>query len=445
MARTSDVHDHGVTRASPVIRRRLALFLAPFVVGTFIGVVVLWPSGEGPRLEGQPAEPYEATIVRVVEAPCGEIPNEGSFDCAEVAALLDSGPDEGEVITFSVAQGASGRHYEEGDGILVTKSPDAPEELQYNFYDYQRSNPMLLLAVMFGVVVVLLSRWRGLMALLGLAISLGVLLQFVLPAILEGKSPLAVAIVGSSVIMFVAVYLAHGFNARTTTAVIGTLVSLSLTGLLALVFVEASRFTGFGSEEAVFLQVSAQQINLQGLLLGGIIIGTLGVLDDVTVTQASAVWQLRIANPGYSAAELYRSAVRIGHDHIASTVNTLVLAYAGAALPMLVLFTLSSRPMGQLITSEVVAEEVVRTLVGSIGLVASVPITTLLASVVVSGEAGRQLSGRGVRKRIAERRAGRSAGFRRPRAEQEWREVGDEARVVAGEDRYSGAQDEHTP
>jgi uncharacterized membrane protein len=188
------------------------------------------------------------------------------------------------------------------------------------------------------------------------------------------------------VVMFVALYLAHGFNVRTTTAVLGTLCSLLLTGILAVIFMGTTRLTGLASEEAAFLQISAEQVNLEGLLLGGIIIGTLGVLDDVTVTQASAVWELHLANPSFGIKELYASAVRIGSDHIASTVNTLVLAYAGASLPLLILFSLSSRPLADLITTELVAVEIVRTLVGSIGLVASVPITTFLAATVTTGD-----------------------------------------------------------
>ena len=216
------------------------------------------------------------------------------------------------------------------------------------------------------------------------ATDLNVIVLFVLPAILDGRSPLAVAIVGAAAIMFVALYLTHGVNAQTTTAVLGTLVSLALTAVLASIFVGASRFTGLASEEANFLQAAAGQVNVRGLLLGGIVIGSLGVLDDVTVTQASAVWQLHRADPTQSARALYRAALRIGRDHIGSTVNTLVLAYAGASLPLLLLFTLSSQPVGAVVTGEVVAEEVVRTLVGSVGLVASVPVTTALAAAVVS-------------------------------------------------------------
>ena len=217
--------------------------------------------------------------------------------------------------------------------------PGTPIAPKYFFLDFDRRVPRVALAIVFSLVVIALSRWRGLAALAGLAISLLILIRFVLPAILEGSDPLWVAIVGGAMIMFLALYLAHGLDAATTTAVLGTLASLLLTGLLALFFVNISIFTGAGSEEAAFLQISQQQVNLQGLLLASIIIGTLGVLDDVTVTQASAVWELQMANPGYGIAELYRAAIRIGRDHIASTVNTLVLAYAGASLPLLILFS----------------------------------------------------------------------------------------------------------
>jgi hypothetical protein len=186
--------------------------------------------------------------------------------------------------------------------------------------------------------------------------------------------------------MFVALYLAHGVNVRTTTAVLGTMGALLLTGLLAWGFVETTRLTGMASEEAGFLQAAVAQVSLRGLLLGGIVIGSLGVLDDVTVTQASAVWELHQANPAYGFRRLFSAGLRIGRDHIASTVNTLVLAYAGASMPLLVLFTLSNRNLGDVLTGELVAQEIVRTLVGSIGLVASVPITTLLAAMIARQE-----------------------------------------------------------
>lgn len=359
--------------------------VTPFIVATLIGVMVLWPGKEKVSLPGAPGGTVErfAAVVTEVQTvnDCQDLPGQENFRCLVVTTELVEGSDEGLGVTLNMVEGPNTRHIAVGDRVVVGDSSDIPGQ-SYYFVDYERRTPLVVLALLFAAVVIALSRIRGLAALAGLAGSLAILIRFVLPAILEGKNPLAVAIVGGACVMFMALYMAHGVNAMTTTAILGTLASLGLTGALAVLFVEAARFTGFGSEEAVFLQVSAQQINLQGLLLGSIIIGTLGVLDDVTVTQASAVWELRIANPAYRARQLYSAALRIGRDHIASTVNTLVLAYAGASLPLLVLFTLSDRTLGDVITSEVVAEEIVRTLVGSIGLVASVPITTALAALV---------------------------------------------------------------
>lgn len=413
-------HDHDALafKTPSVVQRRLVAAVIPFAVATVVGVFLLWPDGED-----RPAVPAAAQVeqfkatVTAVETDACQAPVQGEngprFRCAVVTAEVAEGTDAGQELTFNHATGPNTRLMQLDDRILVARSQAAQgqEGSQYYLVDYDRRSPLLVLAVLFAVFVVALSRWHGLFSLVGVAISLGVLIVFVMPAILEGGSPLAVAIVGAAVIMFVNLYLAHGFNARTTTAILGTMGSLVLTGLLAVIFVEVGRFTGFGSEEASFLQLSADQVNLEGLLLGGIIIGTLGVLDDVTITQASAVWELRAANPSFAFADLYRSAIRIGRDHIASTVNTLVLAYAGASLPLLLLFTVSRRPLDDVLNSEVVAEEIVRTLVGSIGLVASVPVTTALAASVVAAGASRHRKTK--RPEKAERRS---------RHELEWRE-----------------------
>jgi uncharacterized membrane protein len=390
----------------------LVAAVIPFALATLVGLFVLWPDGAG-RPEVPAAaqiEQFKATVTGVDRDAC-EAPVQGqvatTFRCAVVDAEVAEGADRGQELSFNHATGPNTRLMEVGDRILVSRSPDPEGGSQYFLVDYDRRFPLIVLAALFAVFVVALSRWHGFFSILGVAISLGVLIIFVMPAILQGGSPVAVAIVGAALIMFVNLYLAHGFNARTTTAILGTMASLLLTGLLAVLFVEVGHFTGFGSEEASFLQLSADQVNLEGLLLGGIIIGTLGVLDDVTITQASAVWELRAANPAFGSAELYRSAIRIGRDHIASTVNTLVLAYAGASLPLLLLFTISRRPLGDVLNSEVVAEEVVRTLVGSIGLVASVPVTTALAAAVVAGGFSR--------------RKKRERPERRSRHELEWR------------------------
>jgi uncharacterized membrane protein len=243
------------------------------------------------------------------------------------------------------------------------------------------------LVVLFAAAVVVLGGIRGLAALVGLGATVVVLLAFILPAILEGHNPLAVALVGATAIAFLALYLSHGFTTRTTVALLGTLGGLACVALLALAFMALAGITGFGSEEAFVVSALGTQIDLRGLVLGGIVIGALGAIDDMTVTQASAVWELRATDPGISRRSLLRSGMRIGRDHVASTVNTLVLAYAGASMPLLILFVLSEQSFGTVANSEVLATEIVRTLVGSIGLVVSVPITTWLA-VTLTGPNG---------------------------------------------------------
>lgn len=409
-------HDEHTPVVPARTKRLLLVAVVPFVIATLVGLALLWPSGEEVRVEGASrptTERIAATAIEVDSEPC-EQPGQEAFTCSIVDARLEEGEFSGEVVPLTVAEGPNGRHVRVGDSIIVGWNPGMPES-GYFFVDFERGSALLWLFVIFAAVVIALSRWRGLTALIGTGIGVLILVAFIIPSILEGNSPLAVSIVGGSAVMLLALYLAHGFNVRTTTAVLGVLASLLVTGILALIFVEAARFTGFSTEEAVFLQVSAQQINLQGLILGGIIIGTLGVLDDVTVTQASAVWEIHAADPEMGTVPLYRSALRIGRAHIASTVNTLVLAYAGAALPLLIVFNLADRPVGEIITGEIVAEEIVRTLVGSIGLVASVPITTGLAAIVATS-AGTTRSPRPRREKKKEAEA------KIPRAEAEWRE-----------------------
>src|SRR5690606_5150617 len=219
--------------------------------------------------------------------------------------------------------------------------------------------------------------------------SFAVLSVFILPAILQGSNPLLVAVVGGSAIMLATLYMCHGLSARTSVAVLGTLVSLLLIGVLGSLFIDWAHLTGNTDDQTGLVHGLFPGIGIQGLLLAGVLIGSLGVLDDVTVTQTSAVWELKEADPRAGWRKLYSAAMRIGRDHIASVVNTLVLAYAGAALPLLLLFSIAHGGVATVATSEVVAEEIVRTLVGSIGLVASVPVTTLLAALVVSSDRSR--------------------------------------------------------
>lgn len=387
-------HSHGAIDDVGIGRRARGAMLvtvALLAAATVIGLVVLWPRDEVPEVVASQAGALvvDATVLSIDDVPCAGTPE--GFDaepCAGIRARVTEGPTSGdEVLIATITSGALPRGMEPGVGIVLGFEADAPPDFQYFFIDFQRSTPLLWLAALFVAAVLVLGRLQGLRALLGLALSLGLLVWFVLPALLLGNDPLAVALVGGAAIALVAVYLAHGLHLSTTVAVLGTFASLALTGVLAWVFVEACLFTGLASEEAAFLSISSGEIDLRGLLLAGIIIGSLGVLDDVTVTQVSAVSELRRANPGWSRARLYRSALRIGRDHIASTVNTLVLAYAGASLPLLLLFTQAERPLAEVLTGEIVAIEIVRTLVGSIGLVAAVPITTALAATVAAGAA----------------------------------------------------------
>jgi len=222
------------------------------------------------------------------------------------------------------------------------------------------------------------------MALVGLGVSLGVVILFGVPAILDGRPPLAVALAGGLAVMLATIALAHGLGPKSIAAALGTAASLGLTVGLALAFTELAHLSGFASEEAALVQASGADISLEGLVLAGMVIGALGVLDDVTVSQASAVMALRRANPAQRWHELYRGALDVGRDHVAATVNTLVLAYAGASLPILLVFSVGATPFADAVNGEAVAEQIVATLVGSIGLIAAVPITTALAALLAS-------------------------------------------------------------
>jgi len=281
--------------------------------------------------------------------------------------------------------------YQAEDRVMVTRArrPDLGDV--FIITDAVRLDALALLSVVFVVFILLVARVQGIRSLLGMLVSLVIITQFILPMILAGNDPVLVSVIGSFVQLAVTLYLIYGWVRKTHAAVSGMLVSLIVTGGLAALSVGLARLTGQGAEETLFLQASGAPINLRGLLLAGIIIGALGVLDDITISQASAVTELTAANPGLPPLEVYRRAMNIGRDHIASTVNTLVLAYVGASLPLLLLFAIYPQPFTQMVNREFIAEEIVRTLVGSLGLVASVPITTFLASVVfrrASGEAG---------------------------------------------------------
>jgi uncharacterized membrane protein len=304
-----------------------------------------------------------------------------------VTVELESGPDRGRTTEFTVGDQGDPVDISVGDDLRVFRNPLPPTAViggvrvdPYSLADFERRRPLLWLAALFGVLVVALGRWRGLRALVGLGISLGVVLLFVVPAILDGQPPLTVALVGALAIMLATIPLTHGLGPKTVAACLGTSASLVLTLFLARGFASLSHLTGVSSDEAVFLRASLEDVSLQGLLLAGVVIAALGVLDDLTVTQSSTVLALRSANPGLGFRALFRRSLSVGHDHITATVNTLVLAYAGASLPVLLIFSLADVSFAEALNGEAVAEEVVATLVGSIGLIAAVPVTTAIAA-----------------------------------------------------------------
>jgi uncharacterized membrane protein len=368
-------HGHGHGHGAPASRRARHLVLGlllPLAVATLAALVVLWPSqSDAPRTGlGLDQDLARGTVTKIVK-------EEGAGLTATIR--VTKGPGEGREITVPGPEGAGAPELRAGDKVVLRYEPSAPPEDAYQVTDFQRGRPMAVLAVIFAAAVVALARWRGLSALVGLTASFGILLTFVLPAILAGTSPLLVAVVGSAAIMFVVLYATHGFSVSTSVAVLGTLASLLLTGALGAFFTVAGHFTGLSSEEAGFVSTLYAGVDLRGLLLAGIVIGTLGVLDDVTVTQAATVTELARANPMLPRRSLFAGALRVGRAHIGSTVNTLVLAYAGASLPLLLLFSAGRHGVTDLVTNEAIAQEVVRSAVGTVGLVAAVPITTALA------------------------------------------------------------------
>jgi uncharacterized membrane protein len=368
------------------VSRIFTAVAALLAVATAAGLAILWPGDPEAQIgAGISVDTERAEVVEVEETIC---PGFGQQRCQLATARLTGGPDAGRSITLQLGATGLDPDLDPGDDIKVAEAPEPPPGAPavagtgYTLADFERGRPMLVLALIFVLAVLIFARLRGALSLLGLGFSLAVVLVFVVPAILDGESPLAVAVVGALAVTLVTIPLAHGRGPKSLAAVLGTAASLMLTALLALVFTEAAHLTGFSSEEATFLQVSGADLSLEGLLLAGMVIGALGVLDDVTVSQASTVIALRGAAPELRFRELFGRALRVGRDHVSATVNTLVLAYVGASLPVLLIFSSADIGLGEALNLEVVAKEVVATLVGSIGLIAAVPVTTALAALL---------------------------------------------------------------
>ncbi|MCU1686880.1 MAG: YibE/F-like protein [Amycolatopsis sp.] len=392
-------HGHSHGPAAPASRRvklLLIWLLVPIALLTVAGMIVLYPWGKPAVVSAvSQGTPVHGKITTATSGPCleqgqvqvGTQTDPGQKPCLAVEVSMTDGPANGQAVRLTVPIEPSTPRFTVDDKVVLSyNGGNLHDPSSFQLLDFQRGLPLTLLAALFAIAVIVLGRWRGLAALVALGLSFVVIALFVLPAILSGENPLLVAIAGAGVIMFIALYLTHGLSARTSSAVLGTMVSLALIGVLSALFSAASSLTGLDDSTSTLIQSLGHGIDTRGLLLAGVVIGSLGVLDDVTITQTSAVWELRRANPSLGWKELYSAGLRIGRDHVGSAVNTLVMAYAGAALPVLLYSSISGVGLGAILGSEDIAQELVRTLAGSVGIVAAVPVTTVLAALIASRE-----------------------------------------------------------
>lgn len=370
--------DHRRQTAPEPRRLRVIALVAivPIALLTLGALVWLWPSGDPGGAAAASAAELDGQVSSIQRVDCPQDLPDDVNGCGTATVRVD---ESGEEVEISLPNGSGAPRLAPGDDVVVVEN-DTPDGRSYTIVDHQRATGLWVLAAAFVVALLAFGRWQGATALVGLAVTFGVLLLFVVPAILDGRSPLLVAIVGASAIMLSVLYLTHGFSLSTTVALVGTLASFTLTGLLAAIAVAGLHLTGVTDDISMAVEV-AHGVDMEGLLLAGIVIGSLGVLDDVTVTQAVTVAELARANPEYRARELYGAASRVGRSHIASVVNTIVLAYAGASLPLLLLTVADNGSLGGVVTTQFVAQEIARSAVATLGLIAAVPITTGLAAV----------------------------------------------------------------
>jgi uncharacterized membrane protein len=394
-------HSHGsgpevVLEVAPLPRAVLLAVLAAIAVAVLVGVVVLWPDGaKADQIKGSVGFATEGATfphaeVERVEPVC---PRAGPDDqpdaseqCGRIRATVTEGEDKGTKVDLDVPPGVSEAGLEKGDELELIRTPPKdgqPATLVY--FEIERTSSLWLLAGLFAAVVIAVARFRGFMALVGLGFAGLVLGGFAVPAWITGAAAVPVALVASCLIMYVVLYTTHGFSIRTSAALAGTLTGTAITAGIGWWSVTSTHLTGVVDESGQILTTFAGSISLQDLLVAAVIIAGLGVLNDVTITQASAVWELRGAGPALSRTELFSSAMRIGRDHIASTIYTIVFAYAGTALTLLLAVSLYDRSWLDLVGTEEISEELVRAFTSSIGLVLAVPATTAIAVLTVPG------------------------------------------------------------
>ena len=398
-------HSHslpsGPAPLGPVAAKVVVGLLIAIGVAVIAGMALLWPNQESVDIplpyqnaQGGAVTTESGHVLSSSQAPCGS-PSAGGVltsapvqaaagngQCVQSLVQIDSGPNKGADTLLEFSGGPGQPNLAVGNDVRVSRQVDQNGATTYAFFDFERTWPLALLAATFAVVIVAVARWRGLRALVGIVVAFAVLVVFLLPALRDGAPAVPVSLVASGAILFAVIYLAHGVSLRTSAALLGTLSALLLAAGLSWATIALVHLTGLSEDQNNEVAAYLGNVSITGLLLAGFIIGSLGVLNDVTVTQASTAFE--IAEHGASRKAIFVGSMRVGRDHIASTVYTLVLAYAGSALPLLLLFSVANRSLGDVLTSESVAIEIARSAVGGIALALSVPLTTAIAAVLAT-------------------------------------------------------------
>nr|WP_296773675.1 YibE/F family protein [Rhodococcus sp. (in: high G+C Gram-positive bacteria)] len=394
-------HSSGPAPVGPVAARIVVGLLVAIGIAVVAGAILLWPAKQNVDIplpfqtaSGGAVNSEAGTVVSQDIGPCGSAssgrvftgnptpPVNAGYDCQRSIVTIDSGPNAGTRTLVEIAPGPGQPDLRTGESIRLVRATDPSGTTQYSFNDFARGLPLSIIVGVFAVVICIVARWRGFRALVGLVVAFAVLVVFMLPALLDGSSAIPVALVAGAIILYAVLYLAHGVNLRTSAALLGTLTSMGLAALLSYIAIRMTHLTGLSEEQNTDVQAYIQHVSITGLLLAGFIIGSLGVLNDVTITQASAAFEIASADGTATRRHIFSSAMRVGRDHIASTVYTLVLAYAGGALPLLLLFSVAGRSIQDVLTGDAVAIEIVRSSVGGIALALSVPLTTAIAALL---------------------------------------------------------------
>lgn len=357
-----------------VMKFNVLTFLALLFINFFVTIPTV-------RAESEKTETIQATVQSILEEK--EVASETHLRKYQKLQLqVTSGTDVGKIIIIENGNEYSLQQitYKPGDKLFISKFSDGAGDFTYLIAGVNRSSALWLLFAIFIFMSILVGSKKGLLSLFAMGVSFLVLFFVIIPSIQQGNDPTFSTILGSLIIIPVTFYLSHGFDKKTSVAVLGTLIAIVITGILSYLFVNLTQLTGMIDEETMMLQARNESVmNLKGLLLAGIIIGALGVLDDITTSQAAVAFQLYDVNNRLTFWELFRRSTEVGKDHIASMINTLVLAYTGASLPLILLFTTNPRPIVEILNFEMMTAEIVRTLVGSIGLIVAVPITNFIA------------------------------------------------------------------